>query len=268
MINHISFPNLGWEFEINRIAFSVFGMPVYLYGVIIALGLLLAFLYGVYEAKRVGLSQDDLLNMLLIGIPAAIVCARAYYVAFEWDSYKNNLAEIFNIRGGGIAIYGAVIGVAVSVFFYCRAKKLNMGKVLDLLAVGLLIGQSIGRWGNFVNGEAFGVSCNLPWAMTIVNEGRTVAEMAHPTFFYESLWNGLGLVVLLLFRKHKAFEGEVFCGYMIWYGIGRMFIEGLRTDSLYIGIFRVSQLLSGVLVVVGIILIVINRKNLKKTLDK
>ncbi len=268
MINHISFPNLGWEFEINRVAFSVFEIPIFLYGVIIAAGLVLAFCYGVYETKRVGISQDDLLNMFLLCIPSAIVCARIYYVAFEWDLYKNNLTEIFNIRGGGIAIYGAIIGVSLALFFYCRAKKLDLGKVLDVLAIGLLIGQSVGRWGNFVNGEAFGTSCNLPWAMTIVNEGRTVAEMAHPTFLYESLWNLCGMGVLWVFRNHKKFQGEVFCGYMIWYGLGRMWIEGLRTDSLYIGIFRVSQLLSVALVIAGITIIVINRKKLKKTLDK
>ena len=119
-----------------------------------------------------------------------------------------------------------------------------------------------------MNGEAFGVSCNLPWAMTIVSEGRTVAEMAHPTFLYESLWNALGLALLLVFRKRKAFEGEVFCGYMVWYGLGRMFIEGLRTDSLYIGVFRVSQVLSAILMVAGIVLIVKNRKKVKKALDK
>ncbi len=266
MINQISFPNLGLDFEINRVAFSIFGMPVYLYGLLIALGIVLAFCYATYETKRVGISQDDLLNMLIIALPVSVICARAYYVIFEWESYKNNLLDIFNIRGGGIAIYGAVIGAGLTVFFYCKKKKLRIGKVLDVLAIGLLIGQAVGRWGNFVNGEAFGVTCDLPWAMTIVKNGRTVAEMAHPTFLYESLWNLLGAIILFLFRKKKAFEGEVFCGYMIWYGFGRMLIEGLRCDSLYLGIFRVSQLLSLLIVIIGIAIDIYQRKKLKKDL--
>ncbi len=266
MINNISFPNLGLEFEINRVAFSVFGMPVYFYGLLIALGLVLAFWFATYETKRLGISQDDFFNMLIIAIPVSIVCARAYYVIFEWDSYKNNLVEIFNIRGGGIAIYGAVIGAGISVFFYCKAKKLSAGKVLDVLAIGLLIGQAVGRWGNFVNGEAFGESCNLPWAMTIVKNGRVVADMAHPTFLYESLWNAMGVLILVLYRKKKAFDGEVFCGYMVWYGLGRLMIEGLRTDSLYLGDFRVSQILSLVIIFVGIAVAIFSRKKSKKDL--
>ncbi len=268
MINVISFPHLGWEFEVNRVAFTLFGTPVYLYGLLIGLGLILAFVYGVYETKRVGIAQDDLLNMLLIALPVSIICARLYYVVFEWDSYKNNPVEIFNIRGGGIAIYGAVIGAAAVVYFYCRTKKLRIGKCMDVLSIGLLIGQAVGRWGNFVNGEAFGSPTALPWAMTIMRNGRVIAEAVHPTFLYESLWNGLGILVLWLYRRHKRFEGEVFCGYMIWYGFGRMFIEGLRTDSLYIGAFRVSQLLSVCLVTAGIIIIVLKRKYMKKVLDK
>ncbi len=267
MINNISFPNLGLEFEINRIAFTIFGVPVYFYGLLIGLGLLLAFMYAIYETKRVNLAQDDLLNMLLIALPSAIICARIYYVIFQWDYYKNNLSEIFNIRGGGIAIYGAVIGAALVVYTYCRIKKLSIGKCLDVLAIGLLIGQAVGRWGNFVNGEAFGATTELPWAMTIAQDGRKVAEMVHPTFFYESLWNMLGVVILWLYRKQKKFEGELFCGYMIWYGIGRMMIEGLRADSLMMGPFRVSQLLSVCLIVAGIIIVILKRKS-EKTLDK
>jgi len=267
MINNISFPNMGWEFEISRIAFTVFGVPVYFYGLLIGMGLLLAFMYAIYETKRAGIAQDDLLNMLLIAVPVSIVCARVYYVIFQWDYYKNNLTEIFNIRGGGIAIYGAVIGAAVVVYTYCHIKKLSLGKCLDILAIGLLIGQAVGRWGNFVNGEAYGEVTNLPWAMTIVQDGTLIAEMVHPTFLYESLWNFLGIGLLWLYRKYKKFEGEIFCGYMIWYGLGRMMIEGLRTDSLMIGDFRVSQLLSVCLVAVGIIIVVIKRKS-AKTLDK
>ncbi|MBO4941415.1 MAG: prolipoprotein diacylglyceryl transferase [Clostridia bacterium] len=247
----------------NRVAFAVFGIPVYAYGLIIAFGLVLAFVYASREAKKTGISDNDFFNMFIIGLPVAVVCARIYYVVFSWDYYKNNLLEIFNIRGGGIAIYGAVIGAALVVLIYCKVKKINICKVLDILSVSLLIGQAVGRWGNFVNGEAFGEKCSLPWAMTIVRDTRIIAESVHPTFLYESLWNVAGVGALLLFKRRKIFDGELACCYMVWYGIGRMFIEGLRTDSLYLGPFRVSQILSAVLALAGLILII---KNYKKHL--
>lgn len=267
MINTISFPNLGWVFTVSRTAFTIFGMPVYFYGLLIGTGLLLAVVYGLYETKRVGIEHDDMFNMLLFALPVSVICARLYYVAFQWDYYKNNLPEIINIRNGGIAIYGAVIGAAVVVVTYCRIKKLSIPKCLDVLSIGLLIGQAVGRWGNFVNGEAFGTGTSLPWAMTIVQDGFLVAEKVHPTFLYESLWNVVGIILLWLYRKHKKFDGELICGYMIWYGLGRMMIEGLRTDSLMLGKFRVSQLLSAGLVIAGIIIVILKRKSVK-TLDK
>lgn len=260
MLNHISFNGLGLEFDVSRSLFSVFGIPVYTYGLLIALGACIAFAYAATETKRTGLSQDDFLNMFIIGMPVAIICARLYYVIFSWDIYKDDIWQIFNIRGGGLAIYGGVIGAAAVVLIYCYVKKIKVGIVLDILAVGLLIGQTIGRWGNFVNGEAFGTECSLPWAMTIVSDGRTIADSVHPTFLYESLFNAVGIVLLLLYKRKKTFEGEIFCGYMVWYGIGRFLIEGLRADSLYIGAFRVSQILSALLVAAGIILIIKNRK--------
>ncbi len=268
MINNISFPNLGLDFEVSRVAFSVFGVDIYAYGFLIAVGMCIAFVYGSREAKRVGVSQDDLFNMILIALPAAVIGARLYYVIFEWSSYKNNLSSIFNLREGGLAIYGGVIGAAATVVAYCKIKKLSIGRKLDILAVGLLIGQAVGRWGNFVNGEAFGGTTNLPWAMTIVHNGKVVAESVHPTFLYESLWNALGIVALLIYKRKKVFNGEVFCGYMVWYGIGRAMIEGLRADSLYLGPLRVSQVLSVCLVFVGIAIVVYNRKKLKKSIDK
>lgn len=265
MINHISFPRLGIEMDVSRSLFSVFGIDIYTYGILIALGLGLAFAYAVHEANKTGLAQDDLLNMFIIAVPVSIVCARLYYVAFSWGDYKNNPIEIFNIRGGGLAIYGGIIGALASVFLYCRKKKIPLGKVLDILAVGLLIGQAIGRWGNFVNGEAFGADCAMPWAMTIVQDGRTIAELCHPTFLYESLWNAAGIAVLTAYKRMKRTEGELFCAYMFWYGFGRMLIEGLRTDSLYIGAFRVSQLLAAASAILGAVLIFWLRKKQKKT---
>ncbi len=259
MLNTISFPALGLEFNINRAAITIGNFPVYWYGIIIAIGLVLAVIYGIFESKRVGLDSDDFYNMLIIAIPVAIICARIYYVIFSWDMYKDDILSVFNIRNGGIAIYGGIIGAAAVVYFYCRRKKISVGLVLDVLAVGLLIGQAVGRWGNFVNGEAFGCETTLPWAMTITNNGKIVAEGVHPTFLYESLWNFIGIGVLLAYKKIKVFNGEIFSVYMIWYGFGRMLIEGLRSDSLYLGFFRVSQLLSVGIAIIGIVLLVVNR---------
>ncbi len=260
MINQVSFPGLGLEFSLNRVAFYVFGVSVYWYGIIIALGLMLAVVYGMRESKKVGLSQDDLLNMLLISVPTAIICARLYYVIFSLDMYLDAPMSIFDIRSGGLAIYGGVIGTLLAIFFYCRKKKLSLGMVLDVLSIGLLIGQSIGRWGNFVNCEAFGATTSLPWAMTITQRGEIIAQSVHPTFFYESLWNAIGIIVLVLYKKAQSFRGELFCGYLVWYGLGRMWVEGLRADSLYIGPIRVSQLLAIITVLIGGFIIIKNRR--------
>lgn len=266
MINIISFPKLGLSFTVNRAAFSIGNFSIYWYGLLIAAGLIIAVLYGIRESERTGLSGDDLFNMLIIALPAAIICARIYYVIFSFDMYKNDFLSIFDIRSGGLAVYGGIIGAAAVILIYCRKKKLNPWIVFDILAVGLLIGQAVGRWGNFVNGEAFGTSTSLPWAMSIKENGKTVADMVHPTFLYESLWNLLGIAVLLVYKKHKKFTGELFCGYMVWYGLGRTMIEGLRADSLYINSIRVSQMLSLFIMLCGITLIIYNRKKNKPRL--
>lgn len=263
MTNTITFPNLGLTFNINRAAFSIFGLDVYWYGIIIACGLILALIYAFRESKRTGLDQDDLLNMFLIAIPVSIVCARLYYVLFSFDLYKDDLLSIFDIRNGGLAIYGGLIGAILTVLVYCRVKKINIGVVLDILAVGFLIGQAVGRWGNFVNGEAFGSYTTLPWAMSITSGGSTIASHAHPTFLYESLWDALGVVLLLIYRKHKRFSGEVFCAYIAWYGLGRFWIEGLRTDSLYLGPVRISQFLALISLLTAVIFIILYRRFIK-----
>ena len=260
MTNVITFPRLGLSFTLNRAAITIGNFSVYWYGLIITFGMLLAILYGLRESKLCGISSDDFFNMLIIAIPVSIICARAYYVIFSWDMYKDNIADVFDIRGGGLAIYGGVIGAAATVIIYSRAKKLSLGSVLDMLAVGLLIGQSIGRWGNFVNGEAFGAATSLPWGMTVYTDGRLIAESVHPTFFYESLWNFIGIWVLLLYKRRKKANGELFYAYLIWYGAGRTFIEGLRVDSLYLGAFRVSQLLAALTAILGIVIIIYLRK--------
>lgn len=259
MTNVITFPGLGLDFEVSRVAFRIFGLPIYWYGILIALGLVLAILYGVHESKRVGLDQDDLLNMILIAVPIAIICARLYYVLFSWEMYRDDPLSVFDIRSGGLAIYGGVIGACAVIFCYCRIKHISMGAVLDVLAVGLLIGQAVGRWGNFVNGEAFGCATDLPWAMSIEQDGKSIAQGVHPTFFYESMWNLAGIGLLLLYKRGQKFRGEIFCGYLTWYGLGRMWIEGLRADSLYLGNLRISQFLAILTVALGIILILYGR---------
>jgi len=263
MTNIISFEKLGLSFTVNRTAFSVLGIDIYWYGIIIAIGLVSAFIYATYTTEKEGINQNDFLNMFIITVPCAIIGARLYYVIFNFSDYKNSLMDIFNLRQGGLAIYGGIIASLLVIYIYCRIKHIKYSKVLDILAVGLLIGQCIGRWGNFVNGEAFGTQTDSFFAMTIVNNSITIASNVHPTFLYESLWNALGIAVLLVYKKKQLFSGEIFCLYMVWYGLGRMMIEGLRSDSLYIGDFRVSQLLSAIILIIGIILIIRGRKNKK-----
>ncbi len=265
MQNIITFPKLGLEFKVSRAAFEIGDFPIFTYGLLITLGLIIAVIYGYKQCKVNSLDTDDFFNMLILAIPVSIICARAYYVIFSWNQYRNDILSIFDIRSGGLAIYGGVIGAAAVVIIYCRKKKINIGVVLDMLAVGLLIGQAIGRWGNFVNGEAFGTVTDLPWAMTIESDGRITAENVHPTFLYESIWNALGIIVLLVYKRHTLFNGELFCGYMAWYGLGRMFIEGLRSDSLYLfGTVRVSQMLAVLTFAVGIGVIIIRRRRMLK----
>lgn len=237
-MNHIAFPGLGLEFAINPVAFTIGSKPIYWYAIIIAAGFLLAAAYAMRRAKSLSVDPDRLLDALIWAVPISIVCARLYYVAFEFERYRDNPISILYIWEGGIAIYGAVIGAILTFALYCKVKKQNLPAMLDVGALGLLIGQAIGRWGNFVNGEAFGTATDLPWRM-VVN-----GVVAHPTFLYESLWNALGFVLLHFRSKHRKFKGEIFLLYVAWYGLGRGIIEGLRTDSLYIAGtgLRVSQL--------------------------
>ena len=235
----IAFPALGLEFTINRVAFNLFGKDIFWYGLIICAGFLLASLYMSRRVRAFGLSGDNLLDCMILCVPVGIVCARLYYVVFEWEYYSRNPAEIIAVWNGGIAIYGAVLGVLVTLLVYSRVKKVSFAALCDTAALGLLIGQCIGRWGNFVNGEAHGGATALPWGMTI--DG---SETVHPTFLYESLWNLAGCVVLHFVSKKRRFAGEIALLYVAWYGLGRAWIEGLRTDSLYLGSVRVSQVLA------------------------
>lgn len=239
MEHTIGFPNLGLEFTLSRVACTVLGKDIYWYGIIICAGFILAALYVNSRTKDFGITSDNLTDCLIICVPLGIICARIYYVVFEWGYYAQHPGEIIAIWKGGIAIYGGIIGTLIGLFVYSRVKKFSLASLCDLAAFGLLIGQCIGRWGNFVNGEAHGGPTTLPWGMTI--DGQS---MVHPTFLYESLWNLAGFVLLHFYSKKRRFKGEIALLYAAWYGAGRAWIEGLRTDSLYIGSVRVSQLLA------------------------
>lgn len=251
MEHTIGFPNLGLEFTLNRVACTVLGKDIYWYGIIICAGFILAALYVSSRTKEFGITSDNLMDCLIICVPLGIICARIYYVVFEWSYYAEHPSEIIAIWKGGIAIYGGIIGTLIGLFVYSRVKKLSFASLCDLAAFGLLIGQCIGRWGNFVNGEAHGGPTSLPWGMTI--DG---GSMVHPTFFYESLWNLIGFILLHFSSKKRKFKGEMALLYVAWYGAGRAWIEGLRTDSLYIGPVRVSQLLAAISCIAAIAVLV------------
>ena len=260
----IRFPGLfgDWAFTASAKALDI-GKGVYWYGIIIALGLLMALLFCMKQRKKYGISEDDLLDGLLWGIPFGIIGARLYYVFFYLDLYRNsdgtvNWREVIAIWDGGLAIYGGVIATVIVALLLSRRRKFKIGAMLDLVVMGLLIGQIFGRWGNFMNREAFGAETTLPWRMQLTTTAGTLIEV-HPTFLYESLWNLIGLLLIVfVVSKARRFDGENTWFYFLWYGIGRFWIEGLRTDSLYLFNWtiagqpiRVSQALSLVMVLVS-----------------
>ena len=242
----ISFPSLGIDINPHE-GFTIGSFTVHFYGVILAVGLLLACIYGLRRKKEFGLTEDEILDGALMIIPFAFICARIYYCVFAWDEFKANPISVLYIWNGGIAIYGGVIGAAIGIIAYCRVKKLPIGTALDITAVSFLIGQAIGRWGNFINREAFGAETESFLRMGFTNVHTGTVTYHHPTFLYESLWNAAGFVILHFLSKRRKYDGQVALGYAAWYGLGRTFIEGLRTDSLYLfGPIRVSQLLGAV----------------------
>lgn len=242
-------------------SYSIFGLTLYWYGTIIAIGFLLAVIYVTKRSKQFGLTQDNIIDMLICAVPSAVIGARVYYVIFNFSLYKDNLWDIFKIRDGGLAIYGAIIFAVLAVIIYCKVKKMPMGPFFDIGALGLLIGQAAGRWGNFMNREAFGRETTVFCRMGLTDSsGNTI--FVHPTFLYESLWNLLGLLLLHLFSKSgkRRYDGQIFAMYVAWYGFGRMLIEGLRTDSLYLfstGL-RVSQVLAALSVIVAVVYLSVN----------
>ena len=239
----ISFPGLGIEVNPPR-ALDLGFISINLYGLIIACGLLLAVLYACRRSKEFGLKNDDLMDGVLFIVPFAIICARLYYCIFQWDSYKDNPIEILYIWNGGLAIYGGVIGAALGIIVFSKVKKVHIGAVLDITSLGFLIGQSMGRWGNFFNREAFGGETESFLRMGLQNGYTGTVTYHHPTFLYESLWNAVGFVLIHFLSKKRKYDGQVALLYVAWYGLGRTFIEGLRTDSLYWGSLRVSQILA------------------------
>lgn len=273
-VHHVEFPNLGLEFYLSR-GFTVFGFHIYWYAVIIACGLMLAVLYGLKNAKGFGIDQDRMLDVALITIPFAFLGARLYYVLFSGrlDWYLDDLVRVLNVRDGGLGIYGGIIVAFVVGTLACRWRKVNVLAMFDVASLGFLIGQGIGRWGNFFNQEAFGGNTDLPWGMTgdIIRSGQNGAgyiltQPVHPTFLYESLWCLLGFVLLhILFKKAYKFNGMLFCGYAIWYGVGRFLIESLRTDSLMTGGLRTSQIVAVVAVVGGAALLGYLYRRYRKT---
>ncbi len=255
-MNEIGFPGLGLQFRMNEIAIPlpIGSGGIRWYALIILTGILVAMLVCTKETKRIGENPDHLYNMVLWGLPFGILGARLYYVIFSFEEYKDNLLSVFYIWEGGLAIYGGVLAVLLVVFLYCRRNRLPVWKFLDVGAYGFLIGQCIGRWGNFVNAEAFGGETDLPWRMMV--NGQNV----HPTFLYESLWNLVLFLLIWFTRKKRGFEGRAASLYLIGYGVGRFFIEGLRTDSLYLGNMRISQFLSLILIILGICIFVKKKK--------
>ena len=278
----INFPNHGiYLYHVGK-NISIFGFSIAYYGIVIVTGMMIAIWIAQREAKRTGQNPEQYLDLAMIGIAAGILGARIYYVIFAWDYYKDDLLSIFNIRQGGLAIYGGIIGACIAVVIYSRKKKQNFGLLMDTASMSIVFGQIMGRWGNFFNREAFGDYTNNLFAMQLpvsaVRANEITQKMwdhvvtvngveyiqVHPTFLYESLWNVGVLLFLFWFRKRKKFNGEVFLMYLIGYGLGRIWIEGLRTDQLLLPVvgLPVSQLLSGCLVVGCTILVVWKRKKI------
>lgn len=274
--NEIQFPELGWKFHIDPTAFTVFGIQIQWYGIIITLGLILALVYCLPKMKRFGLDSDRTLDVVIGGVLGGIVGARIYYVIMRWDEYKWDWKAIINTRNGGLAIYGGLIGAILVGLIICKVRKVKILPMLDVTVLGFLIGQSIGRWGNFINQEAFGTNTDSFLGMTGGTIQRSISDSmqiggdlyqegvnmlwekpVHPCFLYESVWCLLGFVILAFWSKRRKYDGQIFLMYLAWYGAERFFVEGLRTDSLMLGNIRVSQALSAVIFIVSVILQII-----------
>ncbi|MSS63041.1 prolipoprotein diacylglyceryl transferase [Velocimicrobium porci] len=279
----VAFPNLGISIEHLSSGFEIFGFRIAFYGMIIAFGMILGYLMATWQAKRTGQNPEVYLDFALLAIPLSVIGARIYYVIFSWDNYKDNLIEILNIRNGGLAIYGGVIVAILTAWLFCKYRKISFGLLADTGCTGLLAGQIIGRWGNFFNREAFGgyagdslFAMQLPWDEAILHMSSSSIEslkahvvdntiLVHPTFLYESVWNIGVLILILVYTKHKKFDGELILLYLAGYGLGRIWIESLRTDQLLLWKTNIpiSMLLSLILFVGALICIFVKRNCLK-----
>ena len=251
----ISFPSLGIEVNPPRVL-ELGPLTIHYYGLLIAIGLMLAVYYATRRTRDFGLKEDDILDGVLWVTPFAIACARAYYCAFSWEEYAADPISVLYIWNGGLAIYGGVLGAVAGMAVLCRVKKIPLAPILDIVLMSFLIGQSIGRWGNFMNREAFGAPTESFLRMGLYNRVTESWEYYHPTFLYESLWNAAGFVLLHFLSKKRRYDGQMALCYAAWYGLGRVWIEGLRMDSLYLGPFRVSQLLAGLSCLAGLSILV------------
>lgn len=264
MTHTVEFPKLGLTFTVNEVAFSIGSFQVRWYGIIIAVGFLLAIIYASRSAKKMNIDMNRLIDAVIAGLIGSVICARLYYVIFyPGDKYWENPMEIFKIHEGGLAIYGGIIGAMVFGGITAKLRKLKVAAVLDIASLGFLIGQCVGRWGNLINQEAFGTATDVPWGMYSDNTELVVpGSPVHPCFLYESILCLLGFILLHIFtRKLRRYDGQTFLLYIVWYGVSRFFIEGLRTDSLLLHFanLRVSQVLAAVCVVVGVILLIVFR---------
>ncbi|MEH7458457.1 prolipoprotein diacylglyceryl transferase [Bacillus sp. JJ1127] len=257
---------LGSVPQLDRIAIQLGPFPVYWYGVIIGTGVLLGLWLATHEGERLGVPKDTFIDLVLFAVPISIICARTYYVIFEWQYYGQNPIQIFNTRQGGLAIHGALIGAVITGIIFAKIRKVSFWKLADIAAPSILLGQAIGRWGNFMNQEAHGGEVTrqflegLHLPQFIINQMYIDGVYYHPTFLYESLWDFAGVILLLLLRKANLRRGELFFTYLIWYSIGRFYVEGLRTDSLMLGPLRIAQVVSIGLIIMSIIFIIVRRK--------
>lgn len=263
MVNQIAFPKLGISLMINRVAFTVLGKDIFWYALIILTGFVLGAVFVAAGAKKRGVSVDAVWDIALYGLIFGLIGARIYYVIFDFESVRGSFLNIFKIWEGGIAIYGGIIGAVISTYVYCKKKKLSVRKVFDLCCPGLLLGQAIGRWGNFVNAEVYGGETSLPWGMSI-NGGACV----HPLFLYESVWNFAGFLIMAIFRDKKKADGQVFFFYILWYSFGRLLLEGMRQSRyiLYLvnGRLGISQVVAACGIIIGISGLILSQKRREK----
>ena len=282
-MSHVSFPGLGLEFDINRVAFTVGGFEIYWYGILIALGMFIGVILGQKNAKRFGIDEDKLYDVIIWGAIGAILGGRTFYVLFADDYEVKNIWQFLNLREGGTAFYGIRTGALITSFIVCRINKTHYLCLLDNLALGFLVGQGIGRWGNFFNQELFGTNTDLPWGMYsntiaryISREGERLFNEhgivltdgpVHPTFLYESIWCVIGIFVISYFIRRRQFDGEIGLRYLLWNGIGRAFCESLRTDALFVGNVRISQAICITYAAVAAIALIVIKRKIKNSDD-